>query len=206
MDAAVIASMARWPNVPDCYGWLHLNAQGQWLMGEQDELGDGQKPSVVEHEGLKNFINRNYVRTENGAWALQNGPQRVWVNLNLAPLIVRLHRGIATAHTGVVVNIEVVILSSDGVVYFNTDLGAAALESASMTAFSDGLQLKSAVTNMSIEQAVENTVQNKTQDLLAWQASTHHPVVSVLNCDSIHIQKTLGFTRKPRQQFERKLP
>jgi Protein of unknown function (DUF2946) len=140
VDDAVIASMAKWPHVPDCYGWLHLDAQGRWLLGE---LGSATPPSIVEHDGLKNFINRNYCQPEYGqhprCWALQNGPQRVWVSMALAPLIVGLHDGIATTHTSLVVTIEAVYLSDDGVVYFQTDAGPAALQSASMEAFSQGL-------------------------------------------------------------------
>jgi hypothetical protein len=136
MDAAVIASMIKWPNVPDCYGWLHLDAHGRWLMGE---IQGAQKPSIVAHEGLKNFMNRNYIATDSGCWALQNGPQRVWVTLTLAPLIARLHDGVATAHTGQTLTILRVLLCDDGVVYFATDKGASALESASMFEFSQGL-------------------------------------------------------------------
>jgi Protein of unknown function (DUF2946) len=136
MDAAVIASMLKWPNVPDCHGWLHLDAHGRWLMGQSD---DTQKPSIVAHEGLKNFMNRNYIATDTGSWALQNGPQRVWVTLALAPLIVRLHAGQASAHTGQTVSIERVLVSDDGVVYFATDCGPAALDSGSMFEFSQGL-------------------------------------------------------------------
>src|SRR5690349_17425319 len=30
MDEQVLAAMARWPNVPDVYGWLSLSARGIW--------------------------------------------------------------------------------------------------------------------------------------------------------------------------------
>lgn len=80
MDASVIAAMAKWPNVPDCHGWLSLDRRGKWrLQG---------KP--VAHVGLAEFIGRNYVRHDSGAWFMQNGPQQVWVSLDVAPWVLHL--------------------------------------------------------------------------------------------------------------------
>lgn len=177
MDDAVIASMSKWPNVPDCTGWLHLDAHGRWLLGA---VGSPTPPSIVEHEGLKNFINRNYCQPSDSqypqCWALQNGPQRVWVTLALAPLIVRLHSGVATAHTGAVVSINAVYLSDDGVVYFATDAGAAALQSASMEVFSQGLG---------------------SEDLAVakWQQSPNTLALRVHACAADEIEKCLSFKR-----------
>lgn len=173
MDDAVIAGMAKWPNVPDCYGWLHLDAHGRWRLGE---LGSATPPSVVEHEGLKSFINRNYLAMPNGAWALQNGPQRVWVTLALAPLIVRLHDGVATAHTGQVVNISAMYLSDDGVVYFATDAGAAALQSASVEAFSQGV----------CDDAQQPT----------WQITSSQAPLPLMPVAASEVESILGFTRR----------
>ncbi len=146
MDDSVIQSMAKWPNVPDCYGWLHLNAQGQWLMGE---VGSATPPSVVAHAGLQGFMNRNYLcpfpknahpeHASAGAWALQNGPQRVWVTLSTAPLVVQLHQGVFTAHTGVALELSGFVLASDGVVYCRSAQGVGAIASRSMETFSQGV-------------------------------------------------------------------
>ncbi|HZW22256.1 DUF2946 family protein, partial [Noviherbaspirillum sp.] len=32
MDEIVKQAMAKWPNVPHCYGWLALDARGNWRM------------------------------------------------------------------------------------------------------------------------------------------------------------------------------
>ena len=32
MDEIVKQAMAKWPNVPHCYGWLGLDARGNWYM------------------------------------------------------------------------------------------------------------------------------------------------------------------------------
>ena len=34
MDDIVKAALAKWPNVPDCYGWLGFDARGNWYMRE----------------------------------------------------------------------------------------------------------------------------------------------------------------------------
>ena len=35
MDDIVKQAMAKWPNVPDCYGWLGLDARGAWRMRDE---------------------------------------------------------------------------------------------------------------------------------------------------------------------------
>lgn len=91
MDPSVVAAMAKWPNVPDCSGWLSLDRRGQWRL----------QGSPVAHAGLAEFIGRNYECSSTGAWFMQNGPQRVWVELAATPWIFRLADGQFVTHTGV---------------------------------------------------------------------------------------------------------
>jgi hypothetical protein len=80
MDDIVVRGMAKWPNVPAVYGWLSLDRRGQWRI-----KGEGiSNPLVTE------FIGRNYARDERGCWYFQNGPQRVFVTLEYAPLVYRV--------------------------------------------------------------------------------------------------------------------
>lgn len=79
MDATVLKAMARWPNVPAVYGWVRLTVRGEWLI-------DG---SPVVNSVIKEFICRNYLSDEHGRWFFQNGPQRVFVDLDCAPLVYR---------------------------------------------------------------------------------------------------------------------
>ncbi|HEX5803136.1 MAG TPA: DUF2946 family protein [Azospira sp.] len=91
MDPSVIAAMAKWPNVPDCHGWLGLDRRGNWRLQGQP----------VVHPGLAEFIGRNYERHDSGAWFMQNGPQRVWVTLEATPWVYRLGSGdTLLTHTG----------------------------------------------------------------------------------------------------------
>ncbi len=80
MDQSVIRTMARWPNVPAVYGWMSLDRRGRWcLQGEP-----------VVHHGAIAFMNRNYACTADGQWYFQNGPQRVFVDLDYTPWIYSL--------------------------------------------------------------------------------------------------------------------
>ena len=96
MDVAVVNALKRWPNVPDCHGWLALDGFGRWRMASTDDqfaqqaalglpLGD-----VIHHAGLCAFIARNYAQDEvTRHYYFQNGPQRVWVTLATAPYVLR---------------------------------------------------------------------------------------------------------------------
>ncbi|GAB3379405.1 DUF2946 family protein [Massilia agri] len=89
MDDIVKQAMAKWPNVPHCYGWLALDARGNWRMRDeaaQRANGPGDK---LANQALVGFINRNYGHDGKGNWYFQNGPQRVYVNLEATPFIAR---------------------------------------------------------------------------------------------------------------------
>ena len=95
MDDIVLRGMAKWPNVPAVYGWLELNRRGQWLI----------KGEPISNKTVADFIGRNYERDAQGQWFFQNGPQRVFVNLEYTPFVYRAievaGEGIALeAHTG----------------------------------------------------------------------------------------------------------
>ena len=80
MDDDVIRAMARWPNVPAVYGWMSLDRRGRWCL-------EG-KP--VGHRRAVEFMNRNYACEQDGRWYFQNGPQRVYVDLDYTPWVVML--------------------------------------------------------------------------------------------------------------------
>jgi hypothetical protein len=79
MDAVVAQAMAKWPNVPDVYGWLTLDRRGNWLI----------KGEKIANAALREFIARNYECDAAGCWYFQNGPQRVFVRLAYTPWVVR---------------------------------------------------------------------------------------------------------------------
>ena len=90
MDEAVVRSLARWPNVPAAFGWLALDARGNWLL--RDPLDETRFERIANVQ-LRDFIARNYAADARGRWYFQNGPQRVFVKLHLTPLVLRLNDG-----------------------------------------------------------------------------------------------------------------
>jgi hypothetical protein len=89
MDEIVRQALAKWPNVPDCYGWLALDARGGFRMRDAAAQAANSPGEVIRHPALLSFIYRNYECDSNGAWYFQNGPQRVFVQLAQTPFIAR---------------------------------------------------------------------------------------------------------------------
>ena len=46
---------------------------------------------VINHQGLKEFISRNYASDDQGRFFFQNGPQRVFITLDATPWIARIN-------------------------------------------------------------------------------------------------------------------
>jgi len=90
MDEIVARSMAKWPDVPDVYGWLSLDRRGNWLL-------QGER---IGNRALRDFISRNYAPDSRGCWYFQNGPQRVFVSLAYTPLVVHLEGDDLLDHCG----------------------------------------------------------------------------------------------------------
>ncbi len=132
MDDIVRQALAKWPNVPACYGWLGLDARGNWHMRDDQAQAAGpfvgggprSKGSLLRHEKLIEFIQRNYERDAGGQWFFQNGPQRVYVELEATPLIWRVNADFSiVAHTGVPGRPQRCLLDEHGRVYIEADAG-----------------------------------------------------------------------------------
>jgi Protein of unknown function (DUF2946) len=128
MDDIVLQAMQKWPNVPDCYGWLGLSARGDWYMRDMQTQEKGvftqSKGSRLEHEGLIAFLGRNYASDELGQWYFQNGPQRVFVELENTPWVWRIEPdGQVFSHIGAHVQVNTAWLDENGQLYFETTLG-----------------------------------------------------------------------------------
>jgi hypothetical protein len=87
MDKQVQLALAKWPNVPHCYGWLGLDARGAWRMRDQRAQDLGLLGSKIANATLRGFIDRNYQADAMGQYFFQNGPQRVYVELQSTPYI-----------------------------------------------------------------------------------------------------------------------
>lgn len=132
MDDIVRQAMAKWPHVPDCYGWLGLDSRGQWYMrddraqamGSFQSGARGAKGSLLRHDKLIEFIQRNYESDAQGRWYFQNGPQRVFVELECTPMVWRLDaQGQVCAHTGQGVTLRQCFVDEQGYLYLLTSGG-----------------------------------------------------------------------------------
>jgi hypothetical protein len=128
MDDLVQQAMAKWPNVPDCYGWLGLDARGDWYMRDDQVQAMGaftqSKGSRLAHEKLIDFIGRNYACDKQGQWFFQNGPQRVYVELEATPWVWRLQPdGTIQTHTGEPARMQRCIMDEHGRLYLETEQG-----------------------------------------------------------------------------------
>jgi len=120
MDEIVLRGMAKWPNVPAVYGWLALDRRGNWLI----------KGERIPNQLVTAFIGRNYARDARGCWYFQNGPQRVFVNLDYAPFVYRIvspdNAPLALeAHNGRPVRaVSGAWMDENGALLLETDIGA----------------------------------------------------------------------------------
>lgn len=127
MDEAVLEAIAKWPNVPAVFGWVGLTARGEWrIRGER-----------IENRAIRDFIGRNYAVDGRGRWYFQNGPQRVFVDLEVTPWVYRLMPGEPLAtHTGVrPAALAAAALLDDGRFLLATDLGAGLVDDRDAASF-----------------------------------------------------------------------
>ena len=145
MDDIVRQAIAKWPNVPHCFGWLALDARGNWYMRDAAVQAAGPFPSskgsLLRHDKLIAFIERNYEQDAAGQWFFQNGPQRVYVELESTPLVWRLGPGFSvTAHTGQPANPRASVVDEVGRFYLDTELGFGLVHTLDMEAASDAIE------------------------------------------------------------------
>jgi hypothetical protein len=152
MDDIVKAALRKWPHVPDCRGWLALDARGDWYMRDDRTQALGPFPRVkgsrILHDKLRAFIARNYEADARGCWYFQNGPQRVYVELECAPLVLGVQRldGVGPeawpvqAHTGEALRpTGPSWVDEQGRLYLETPRGLGLLRSADMDAAADAV-------------------------------------------------------------------
>ncbi|WP_198970288.1 DUF2946 family protein [Xylophilus sp. ASV27] len=145
MDDIVKQALAKWPNVPACYGWLGLDARGRWYMRDDPTQAAGPFPqsrgSLLRHDKLVDFIQRNYEADAHGRWFFQNGPQRVYVELEATPLIWRVSGNLeVTAHTGAEARVQRCLVDEAGRVYLETHLGFGLVHTLDMALVGDAVE------------------------------------------------------------------
>lgn len=135
MDDIVRAALLKWPQVPHCFGWLALDARGDWYLRDEAAQAAGPFPRIkgsrIEHVALRDFIHRNYEHDAQGAWFFQNGPQRVYVELEAAPWVWRVDFDAKSddapwhicSHSGRVARYRSAWLDEQGRLFLDCDIG-----------------------------------------------------------------------------------
>ncbi len=135
MDAIVEQALVKWPNVPHCYGWLALDARGNWRMRNEHAQAHDLPGDKITQPTLRGFINRNYTCDQQGRWYFQNGPQRVYVDLEVAPYIAHTEPAYGfVLQTGMHLSvIDAVWLSDQGRLFLQGDGKFAMLDDRDLT-------------------------------------------------------------------------
>lgn len=133
MEDWVHRALARWPDVPALYGWLALDRRGRWRI----------KGETISRPQIIDTINSNYAADEHGRWYFQNGPQRGYVALARAPLLLRAEDdGSLWTHRGeAVTGISAAYVDEHGGLWFATTQGPAALHEQDLDWAIDHLRL-----------------------------------------------------------------
>lgn len=145
MDDIVKQALAKWPNVPDCYGWLGLDARGRWFMRDDAAQAAGDFPqsrgSWLRHEKLIDFIGRNYESDDEGRWFFQNGPQRVYVELACTPWIWQVLPDYRLqSHTGLQTSAGECLLDEEGRLYIASPQGLGLVHSQDMVLAAEAVE------------------------------------------------------------------
>ena len=132
MAPEVGRALLRWPNVPAAFGWLRLDRRARWW------LPDGP----ITHPGTQQFLHRHYGADDQGRWFVQNGPQRAYVTLDLAPWVFSLdgHGALANPAGRVAIARDWLVVTPEGEVLVETTLGLGSLIDRDLEAFTAGLR------------------------------------------------------------------
>lgn len=155
MDEVVLQAMLKWPQVPACWGWLGLDARGQWYLrdAQAQALGaftsgvHGARGTRLVHERLIDFIGRNYAADARGHWYFQNGPQRVFVELESTPWVWRVGGAsvpgaapLLCSHTGTVAEAMQTWLDEAGLLYVRAAPGLGRVHPQDMLAAAEAIE------------------------------------------------------------------
>jgi len=119
--------MAKWPGVPDVYGWLSLDRRGNWLI-QNERIGN---------LALREFISRNYQPDVRGCWYFQNGPQRVFVQLAYTPLVIHFEGDALFDHCGRPFAAEQAFLDEEGSVLMSGNSGVGLLDDRDLARYAE---------------------------------------------------------------------
>ncbi|GAB2911781.1 DUF2946 family protein [Paralcaligenes ginsengisoli] len=185
MDTNVIAAMARWPDVPDVFGWLSLSERGAWRLHPRgDALQDATDAGeAISSPQILQFIGRNYAGDEQGRWFFQNGPQRVFVRLDAAPYILQTlgappalqtHNGLSLAA------IRAWWLDDSGRLYAQTEYGPGLVAGRDLSTVLDALRTAD---NRPLAEILEQSNRAQTITVQPWPLPAAEAKIAAISAD-----------------------
>jgi hypothetical protein len=197
MDQVVAQAMLKWPNVPHCHGWLGLDARGAWRMRDETAQRQNLPGDKIMHAALAGFINRNYSADQHGCWYFQNGPQRVYVDLELTPYIVHTDpaRGFVLQTGEVMAAIDAVMLTEQGRLLLIAPGQVAAIDDRDLAQCLADLRMDGET--VSDEALLEWMTNPSEHQILTWQKAGTTLIVTHIATENIATH--FGFVQKPRQ-------
>lgn len=180
-------AMQRWPNVPHLYGWLRLDRRGRWLI--RGELIT--RPQIIE------TIAANYTVDARGCWYFQNGPQRGYMALDAAPLILSAPAvgDALDTHLGKPAGaVSRVALDEGGGLWLVTARGPGWLTDRDLDWAFDRL---SAVDGSTVEDAMAAALAQRCGTATALRLTLDGVALPVERFDEAEIAREFGFVREP---------
>ena len=180
LPEATLRAMARWPDVPAVHGWLRLDRRARWF------VRDGE----VTHPGALAFLNANYGSDAEGRWFVQNGPQRAFVDLDLAPWVLKLAAdGTLYTHAGrPLERIQTLVPTAEGDLCVESELGLGSVLDRDLPAFLEILSARAPGSD------VPALLLGETPGVLALGTQT----VAVLPMAAGELPARFGYTLSPR--------
>jgi len=199
MDSSVKEAIAKWPNVPAVYGWLSLDERGRWHIHDDGEATHGGPGAPITSPQILAFIGRNYESDKQGQWFFQNGPQRVFVRLDAAPLILRVsdnNNALITHTQEPVLRIDSWWLDELGNLYAQTDKGPGRVDNRDLERVFDSLDrephrecLLDSIESLLADDTISHCLVSHTHYPL--------PVPLYLRTHADHVATALGFVANP---------
>ena len=187
MEDWVHRALEKWPNVPALYGWLKLDRRGRWLI--RDEIIS--RPQIID------TINANYAADERGCWYFQNGPQRGYMALEYAPLILRSdEQEQLVTHTGLrVTQASAAYLDEQGAVLLNTEHGPGVLDDAALPWALERLHCEGGTVDENLLAEAMAQISGTTTRL---QLRLDQRSVPLIRLDAADAPSQLKFVREPK--------
>jgi hypothetical protein len=186
MEEWVERALKRWPNVPALYGWLKLDRRGRWLI----------KGELISRPQIIDVFNGNYAADERGCWYFQNGPQRGYMELERAPLILNADgEDLRTHNRLTVASVEAAYLDEHGGVYFRTEHGPGALIDSDLEWALERMSVNGrSIQEDEITETLASASGTKTSATLRVGSRTF----ALARLDSDQAAQTLGFVLEPK--------